>query len=137
MTIELSLLIVGVLHAVLLSLHAIYIIGAHGLLWAIGRRSMPVTKTDVDRRFERTIANNVESLVAFIPVALVALFLGEQTPVVLIACAVYVAGRVGFMLSYLANVPVIRTLFWSAANLSIYVVAASAGHRLLSQLLFG
>lgn len=112
MTLPTALLLMGGLHALLLFFHGSYIAFAHGLHWGLGRRSEAISKTDLDRRIERSIANNIESLVAFLPVCGAALYLNAEGPIYEATALAYVVARLGFSATYLANIPYVRTVFW-------------------------
>lgn len=130
MTLGTSLLIVGILHIVLLYGHGTYIALVHGLAWGMGRRDQAVSSLDLGRRFERTIANNMESLTAFVPITVGAILFAEPSPLTAAASTVYVATRTAFMLCYLANIPFVRTLFWFAGQLAMVAIAVHLGEAL-------
>ena len=106
------LILAGVLHLGLLLLHGTYIAYAHGIRWGTGRRTAAINLSDLDRRFERTIINNTESMVAFVAVYAGGLALGAVTPTTIMAGQVYVLARLTFAALYLFNVPYIRTVVW-------------------------
>ncbi len=112
MNLSIALLISGGFHVVLLFTHGLYIAVAHGVGWGIGRRSEPLEKSDLDRRFERSIANNVESLTAFVPICAGVAFLGVNGSMIELSTLAYVVARLGFVTVYLANITYIRTAFW-------------------------
>lgn len=120
------LIYAGLLHLCLLVAHGMYIAFAHGILWGTGRRADPAKLTDLDRRFERTIANNVESMIVFVPVFLGAFMLGTLQPVALLAAQTYVAARLVFSALYLFNVPYVRTMVWFLSVACIAIIAGSA-----------
>lgn len=122
---SLSLLFAGAFHAVLLMAHGTYIALTHGLIWGTGRRDKPVSATDLGRRFDRSVTNNVESLIAFVPIAVVVVLLDVQNEVVEQAALVYVVARLIFVGVYLFNVPYVRTAFWFAGQGAIFSLAAA------------
>ncbi len=122
MNLPMALLLMGGLHVILLLFHGSYIAVAHGLRWGLGRRSEAIRKHDFDRRIERSIANNIESLAAFLPICAVALYLNADGPIYDAAALVYVVARLGFVAVYLANIPYIRTAFWFLGQGAIMVL---------------
>ena len=121
------LLVSGVFHLTLLFAHGLYIAFVHGVAWGTGRRDEAVETSATGKRFERTIINNVESMVAFVPVSLVALTLSPENQVVVVAGHVYLGARLLFCAAYLRNIPYIRTLFWFGGQLSIVAMAVAVG----------
>ena len=125
MSLPTALLVMGGLQALLLFFHGSYIAVAHGLRWGMGRRSQAIGKTDLDRRIERSIANTVESLAAFLPVCGAALYLNADGPIYDAAALAYVVARLGFVATYLANIPYVRTAFWLLGQGAIVVLFAT------------
>lgn len=122
MALWIAMLAAGLLHVTLLFAHGAYIALAHGLKWGVGRRSLAVQKSDLDRRFERSIANNVESLAAFAPVAAATLYVTNNGPAIEFAALIYIASRIGFVLVYLANLPYVRTVFWLSGQIALLCI---------------
>jgi len=117
------LVLAGVLHLVLLFAHGGYIALAHGVVWGTGRRDHTVAQTDLGRRFERTIANNMESLAAFLPVMTGGLLVGLPGNAVIVAAGVYLCARGIFAVLYLANIPYLRTAAWLCGQGAIALIA--------------
>jgi uncharacterized MAPEG superfamily protein len=112
MTAQTALFLSGMFHVVLLFSHGSYIAFANGIVWGTGRRDQPVNVSDLGRRFDRIIANNIESMVAFVPVISASIFWEVQNEITATAGSVYLVTRVAFSAVYLANIPFIRTFFW-------------------------
>ena len=117
--------IAGLLQLTLLLMHGLYIAFAHGVLWGTGRRTTAANLTDLDRRFERTIVNNSESMIAFLPVFVAATMIGPLPKVALLAATIYLAARLAFAVIYLLNVPYIRTAIWFVSVVCIIIIAAT------------
>lgn len=127
MTAQTVLFLSGMFHLGLLFTHGTYIAFANGLVWGTGRRDQPVQVSDLGRRFDRTVTNNIESMIAFVPVVSASIFWEVQSDTIATAAFVYLCARVAFSAVYLANIPFIRTLFWFAGQGAI----ASIGYTII------
>lgn len=74
-------------------------------------------------RLIRAHANAVENLVVFAPLAIAVQVAGLNTPFTAMACAVYFYARVTHLVAYIAAVPVIRTLAFTAGFFSQMTLA--------------
>ena len=74
-------------------------------------------------RLMRAHANAVENLVVFAPLALVVHVSGVASPMTALACAVYFWARVVHAGAYVAAIPVLRTLAFTAGFFSQAVLA--------------
>jgi uncharacterized MAPEG superfamily protein len=116
-------LFVGLTHVTLLFAHGCHIALAHGIVWGTGRRSTEVAKTDLDRRFERSISNNVESLTAFGLIAGSIAFIELESLLIEQISIVYASTRLLFIMSYLLNIPIVRTVFWLIGQSALVMLA--------------
>ena len=123
MSMSVVLMIAGLLHLTLLICHGSQIALSHGVSWGTGRRTVAPVLSDLDRRFDRTVTNNTESMIAFVPVTVAALTLGADTAVALFAAKAFIVARIAFAGFYLLNIPYVRTLVWFIGNLCIAAVA--------------
>ncbi len=113
MTTELWLLAaVGALQFVLVATHGVYLFFSAGMAWGIGRRDTPAIGSDLGRRIERTIVNNMESLAVFVPLIVTIQLAGLSNSLTQTSAEVYLAARITFALLYLGNVPYLRTVAW-------------------------
>ncbi len=126
MTLTSALLLTGIFHALLLFAHGTHIALTHGIAWGTGRRDQAVVTSDLDRRFARTIMNNVESMVAFVPLAAAAGILGMDSEMLRAAALTYVVARMVFAAVYLANIPYLRTAIWFVGQGAIVAVFLAA-----------
>jgi len=102
----------GILQLVLMLAHGTYVSLAFGLKWGLGRRDTPRVPSDLGRRIERTLVNNTEHMIVFLPV-LMAVALARPEDVIAQNAAVgFVATRVVFAALYYGNVPYLRTVAW-------------------------
>lgn len=123
MSMPVILMIAGLLHLALLIGHGAQIALSHGVSWGTGRRSTAPVLSDLDWRFDRTVTNNTESMIAFVPVTVAALTLGAETALALFAAQAFIAARIAFAGLYLLNIPYVRTLVWFIGNLCIATIA--------------
>lgn len=112
MSMSAILMIAGLFHLTLLVGHGTQIAYTHGVFWGTGRRTVAPALTDLDRRFDRTVTNNTESMIAFVPVAVAALTIGADTAITLLAAKTFIVARIAFAGFYLLNIPYVRTLAW-------------------------
>ena len=117
------LMLTGVFHFALLFAHGGYIALTFGVVWGTGRRNKPVVTSDLSRRFDRTITNNLESMAAFIPVTTGSLFLAAPMDWATLAATIYLSARVSFAALYLLNIPYLRTVAWITGQLMIAVIS--------------
>lgn len=123
MSMSVILMIAGLLHLALLIGHGAQIALSHGVSWGTGRRSTAPVLSDLDRRFDRAVTNNTESMIAFVPVTVAALMLGAETGVALCSAQAFIVARIAFAGLYLLNIPYVRTVVWFVANLCIATIA--------------
>ncbi|MDV4169643.1 MAPEG family protein [Rhodovulum sp. FJ3] len=117
------MIVAGLFHLLLLIGHGTQIALSHGICWGTGRRTVAPVLSDLDRRFDRTVTNNTESMIAFVPVSVAALTLGAETALALVAAKGFIAARIAFAGLYLLNIPYVRTLVWFIGNLCIAAIA--------------
>ena len=115
-------LVAGIFHLALLFAHGSYIAMTFGIAWGIGRRDSKVEVPDMGRRFDRTITNNVESMVAFLPVMIVYIVSGTNSNLVIASAIVYLCARVAYAILYIANVPYLRTFAWMIGQFAIVAI---------------
>lgn len=126
MSMSVILIVAGLFHLLLLIGHGTQIALSHGVFWGTGRRTVAPVLSDLDRRFDRTVTNNTESMIAFVPVSVAALTLGAETALALFAAKGFIAARLAFAGLYLLNTPYVRTLVWFVGNLCIAALAYEA-----------
>lgn len=117
------LILSGALHLILLFAHGTYIALTNGISWGTGRRDQPMPVTNLGRRFERTIINNMESMAAFLPVMAGSLILNTNNETVYTAAILYLFSRFVFTMLYLGNIPYLRTAAWLCGQFAIATIA--------------
>lgn len=94
-----------------------------GLKWGLGSRDEAREPTALQARTGRTIANHIEGMLLFVPLALVAEQMQLATTLTAIGAGLYLAGRVGFTAFYLIGVPYLRSAAWGVSLLGIMLFA--------------
>ena len=77
-------------------------------------------------RATRTLANNIESALMWVPIVIVILMLHRMNWVTQFAAATYIGARVVFALSYWFKIPVGRSLAWFVGMVCCGTVAVMA-----------
>jgi uncharacterized MAPEG superfamily protein len=77
-------------------------------------------------RATRTLANNIESALMWVPTVVVILVLHRTTWISQLSAEAYIAARVVFALSYWLKIPVMRTLAWFVGMVCCGAVAVLA-----------
>lgn len=119
----------GFLQFILLTTHGVFLFLTAGMAWGIGRRDKPIESSDLGRRIERTIINNMESLGVFIPLIITIQIAGLSTPLTEASAAIYLGARVVFSALYLGNIPYVRTAAWLTGQFSLLAL----GYGILTQ----
>lgn len=92
-------------------------------IWATLMPPQLQPKAQWAERLKRAHANAVENLVIFAPLALAIQITGVSTSTTATACIVYFFARLVHMLAYVAAVPLIRTLAFTAGFFSQMALA--------------
>lgn len=77
-------------------------------------------------RATRTLANNIESALMWVPPVVVILVLHRATWISQLSAEAYIGARVVFVLSYWLKIPVVRSLAWAVGMVCCGVVAVLA-----------
>src|SRR5713101_825300 len=77
-------------------------------------------------RATRTLANNIESALMWVPPVVVILLLHRTTWISQLSAEAYIGARVVFALSYWLNIPVVRSLAWLVGMICCGAVAVLA-----------
>jgi uncharacterized MAPEG superfamily protein len=77
-------------------------------------------------RATRTLANNVESALMWVPPVVVILMLHRTTWISQLSAEAYIGARVVFALSYWLKIPVVRSLAWLVGMICCAAVAVLA-----------
>ncbi|MEM7638549.1 MAG: MAPEG family protein [Pseudomonadota bacterium] len=94
-----------------------------GLAWGLGSRDAARDKSAFQERTGRTIANHIEGMLLFIPLAMLVALLELSSTLTLWGAGLYLGGRVAFALFYLPGVPYLRSAAWGVAILGNILIA--------------
>jgi len=93
-----------------------------GFGWGLGSRDEAREKTALQARTARTVANHIEGMLVFVPLALVAAMTGISSTLTIWGAGLYLLGRVLFAPMYLLGVPYLRTVVWSVSLIGILML---------------
>ncbi len=88
-----------------------------GFAWGLGSRDAAKESTTLQARTRRTIANHMEGMWLFVPLALLVVQLDLSSDLTLWGAGLYLAGRAAFAPFYLLGVPYLRSAAWGVAVL--------------------
>ena len=94
-----------------------------GLSWGLGSRDAKKDASALQGRASRTVANHIEGMMVFVPLALVVELMQLSSTLTLWGAGLYVAGRAAFAPLYLLGVPYLRSVAWGVAALGTILVA--------------
>jgi len=83
-----------------------------GTPYVVGDRSVPPPQEGFFGRSTRTLANNVESALMWVPTVLVILMLHRTSWASQLSAEIYIGVRIVYTLSYWLKIPVVRSLAW-------------------------
>ena len=84
-------------------------------------------------RATRTLANNIESALMWVPPVVVILLLHRTTWISQLSAEAYIGARVVFALSYWLKIPVVRSLAWLVGMVCCGAVAVLAVATIVDQ----
>lgn len=93
-----------------------------GLAWGLGNRDEAREKTALQTRTARTVANHIEGMSVFVPLALVVAISDLSSTLTIWGAGLYLVGRVLFAPLYLVGVPYLRSLAWGVSLLGILLI---------------
>ncbi|MPZ35186.1 MAG: hypothetical protein GEV13_30135 [Rhodospirillales bacterium] len=97
-----------------------------GNRYTVGPRDEDLRPVGVAARLERAQRNFMETFPVFAAAVLIVEHLGATGALSQWGAAIYVAGRLLFLLLYAMGVPWLRTLGWNAATLGLVLVMAQS-----------
>lgn len=123
MTVELWVLLACVLiMLVLVFVQQIHIDRTMGAKYAISNRSDPRAPSDFGGRADRALANIIENLILYAPVALMVAIAGASSGVTQLGALIFLGGRVVHAVTYLAGIVLVRSLAWLAGIVGILMM---------------
>jgi len=95
----------------------------NGLKWGLGARDTAKDHTVMQARSLRTVQNQIESMLLFVPLALVAYHMGlADNAMAAKGVWVYLISRALYPLTYWTGLPYVRTLAWAASIVGVVMV---------------
>ena len=94
-----------------------------GFAWGLGSRDAQRDSTALQARARRTIANHIEGMLLFIPLAILIEMTGLSSSLTIWGAGLYLAGRAAFAPLYLLGVPYLRSAAWGVAILGTILIA--------------
>ena len=101
-------------------------VSARGPQYVVSDRSVSPPLQGFFGRATRTLANNIESALMWVPPMIVILMLHRTTWLSQLFAAAYICARIIFALSYWLKIPVVRSLAWLAGMICCAAVTALA-----------
>jgi uncharacterized MAPEG superfamily protein len=89
-------------------------VSERGPQYVMSDRSVAAPLRGFFGRATRTVANNIESALMWVPPMVVILILNRTTWLSQLFAAAYICARIIFAFSYWLNIPVVRSLAWFA-----------------------
>lgn len=102
-----------------------------GPKFALGDRAQALTEDGFTGRAARTLRNNMESALMYVPVTLVALQLKVESNLITLAAIIYLGARVAFTLAYWLKINLLRTASWAIAMAAIATIALRTSQAFL------
>lgn len=93
-----------------------------GFAWGLGNRDEVRTKTELQSRTARTVANHIEGMMVFVPLALIVVISDLSSTLTVWGAGLYLLGRVLFAPLYLIGVPYLRSLVWGVSLIGILMI---------------
>jgi len=85
----------------------------NGLTWGLGNRETQGEETALRGRIKRAIANHMEAMLMFVPLASVVHMTGNSTKTTAMAATVFIIARLAYAVTYVLGIKVVRTLVWA------------------------
>lgn len=93
-----------------------------GFVWGLGNRDDVREKMALQLRTARTIANHIEGMMVFVPLALIVVISDLSSTLTIWGAGLYLLGRALFAPLYLIGVPYLRSLVWGVSLLGILMI---------------
>lgn len=85
---------------------------ARGSQYVISDRSVPPSLEGFFGRATRTLTNNIESALMWMPAAILILILHHTSSISRLVAETYIGTRIVFVLAYWLKIPVVRSVAW-------------------------
>lgn len=87
----------------------------NGIKWALSARDTKKDDTVFLGRTRRTVANHIEGMLIFVPLAFVAHLMGLDGDMIVKGGWIYIISRALYPLTYWSGLPYFRTIVWFAS----------------------
>lgn len=121
-----ALLGIGALTFVAAAMQHLYTVRSKGVRFVMTDRSQPLPDDGFAGRSTRALRNTVESAAMYVPAVVVVIVVAGQSFLTAVGAGVYLAARVGFLLTYWAGINRLRSAFWAAGMIAIFVTYLAA-----------
>jgi uncharacterized MAPEG superfamily protein len=101
-------------------------VSERGSQYVLSDRSVPPPLQGFFGRATRTLANNIESALMWVPPMVVILLLHRTSWLSQLFAVVYICARITFAVSYWLKIPVVRSLAWLTGMICCAVVTVLA-----------
>ena len=91
-----------------------------GLKWGLGSRDEPREKSARQERFARTVQNQLESMLIFVPLMAIAIYTDKLGELTALAAWCMIIGRTIFVVFYLAGTFAVRSLGYAIGLVGIF-----------------
>ena len=92
-----------------------------GLKWGLGSRDAPIEKSALQGRFARTVQNQIEAMLMYLPLMALVLMLDRTSSLTEIAAWLVILGRAVFIPCYLFGVFGLRSAAYGTGMIGIFM----------------
>lgn len=117
-----ALILFALITMTALTIEIVYTYATQGFGFGFSSNRPMIDRTALGLRIQRAYQNQVEASSYIVPILAGAALFGANTPGIMLASAIIVAGRAAFVLLYYTGIPFIRILGFTCGSLgSLYV----------------
>ena len=92
-----------------------------GFGWGLGSRDEPIERTAVQGRFARTVQNQIEAMLIYVPLMALVLVLERESGTTAIAAWLMIGSRLAFIAFYLWGVFGLRSVAYGVSLIAIFM----------------
>ena len=92
-----------------------------GFRWGLGSRDEPIETTALQGRFARTVQNQIEAMLIYIPLMALVLVLERESGTTAIAAWLMIGARLAFIACYLGGVFGLRSFAYGISLIAIFM----------------